>query len=155
MKWTWHYSMLAVEEVRFFCRLRVVLLQLISTQWWRHQIETFPALLVICAGIHRGPVNSPHKGQWREALVFSLICIWINGWVNNREAGDSRRYRTNYDVTVITQWSSRRYRRGWHAPNTFQPNPTPTHPRSTPTPPPLPSYPPTPPHPIANKDRKV
>ena len=25
-------------------------------------------------GIHRSPVKSPHKGQWRWALVFSLIC---------------------------------------------------------------------------------
>ena len=34
------------------------------------------------------PVNSPHKGQWCGALMFSLICVWINGWVNNREAAD-------------------------------------------------------------------
>ena len=52
-------------------------------------------------GIHQTPVNSPHKGQWRGALMFSLSCIWINGWVNNRKAGDLRRYRTHYDVTVI------------------------------------------------------
>ena len=43
-----------------------------------------------------------HKGQWRGALKFSLICAWINGWVNNREAGDSRRHRAHYDVTVMT-----------------------------------------------------
>ena len=36
------------------------------------------------------PVNSPHKGQWHRALMFSLICAWLNGWVNNREAGDLR-----------------------------------------------------------------
>ena len=48
------------------------------------------------------PVNSPHKGQWRGALMFSLICVWINGWVNSREAGDLRRYGTHYDVIVIT-----------------------------------------------------
>ena len=47
------------------------------------------------------PVNSPHKGQWRGALVFSLICVWINGWVNNREVGDLRRYRAHCDVTVM------------------------------------------------------
>ena len=35
-------------------------------------------------------VNSPNKGQWRGALMFSLICVWINGWENNREAGDLR-----------------------------------------------------------------
>ena len=45
--------------------------------------------------------NSPHKGQWRRALMFSLISVWINGWVNNGEAGDLRRYRTHYDVTVM------------------------------------------------------
>ena len=52
-------------------------------------------------GIHRTPVNSPHKGQWRGALMFSLICAWINGWVNNREAGDLGRHHARYDVTVI------------------------------------------------------
>ena len=53
--------------------------------WWRHQMETFSALLAICAGIHRSPVNSTHKGQWRGALMFSLIYPWTNGCVNNRE----------------------------------------------------------------------
>ena len=52
-------------------------------------------------GIRRSPVYSPHKGQWRGALMFSLICVWINGWVNNREAGDLRRYRAHYDVIVM------------------------------------------------------
>ena len=46
-------------------------------------------------------MNSSHKGQWRGALVFSLICVWINGWVNNRDAGDLRRYSTHYDVIVM------------------------------------------------------
>ena len=69
--------------------------------WWRHQMETFSALLALVRGIHRPPVNSPHKGQWREALAFSLICVWMNGWVNNREAGDLRRHRTHYVVTVM------------------------------------------------------
>ena len=54
-------------------------------------------------GIHRSPVNSPHKGQWRGALMFSLICVWINGWVNSREAGDLRRYRAHYDVNVMVR----------------------------------------------------
>ena len=38
--------------------------------------------------------------------MFSLICVWINGWVNNREAGDLRRRRGHYDVIVMyTLWS--------------------------------------------------
>ena len=52
-------------------------------------------------GIHRWPVNSPRKGQWRGALMFSLICTGINGSANNREAGDLRRHPTHYDVTVM------------------------------------------------------
>ena len=69
--------------------------------WWRHQMETFSALLALCAGNSPVPVNSPHNGQWRGVLMFSLICAWINGWVNNREAGDLRRYRSHYDVIVM------------------------------------------------------
>ena len=75
---------------------------------WRHQIQTFQRYWPFVRGIHRWPVNSLHKGQWREALVFDLICAWINGWVNNREAGDLRRHRAHYDVIVmrITHWNS-------------------------------------------------
>ena len=64
---------------------------------WKH----FPRYWPFVRGIHWSPVNSPHKGQWRGALVFSLICVWMNSWVNNREAGDLRRYRAHYDVTVM------------------------------------------------------
>ena len=71
--------------------------------WWRHQMETFSALLAICAGNSPVPDEFPHKGQWRGALMFSLICVWINGWVNNPDAGDLRRYRTHYDVSVMSQ----------------------------------------------------
>ena len=64
---------------------------------WKH----FPRYWPFVRGIHRSPVNSPHKGQWHGALMFSLIFVWINDWVNNREAGDLRRYHTHYDVTVM------------------------------------------------------
>ena len=64
---------------------------------WKH----FPRYWPFVRGIHRSPVNSPHKGQWRGALMFTLICARINGWVNNREAGDLRRYCTHYDVIVM------------------------------------------------------
>ena len=59
------------------------------------------ALLALCAGNSPVPVNSPHKGQWRWALMFSLIYAWINDWVNNREAGDLRRQRGHDDVIVM------------------------------------------------------
>ena len=64
-------------------------------------METFSALLALCAGNSPVPVNSPHKGQWRGALMSSFICIWINDWVNNREASDLRRQRGHYDVNVM------------------------------------------------------
>ena len=64
---------------------------------WKH----FPRYWPFVRGIHRSPVNSPHKGQWRGALMLPLICAGINGWVNNREAGDLRRHRTHYDVIVM------------------------------------------------------
>ena len=61
----------------------------------------FPRYWPFVRGIHRPPVNSPHKGQRRGALIFSLISAWINGLVNNREAGDLRRHRAHYDVIVL------------------------------------------------------
>ena len=64
---------------------------------WKH----FPHYWPFVRGIHRSPVNSPHKGQWCWALMFSLIGNWINGWVNNCEAGDLRRHRAHYGVTVM------------------------------------------------------
>ena len=61
----------------------------------------FPRYWPFVWGIHQPPVNSPHKGRWRGALMFSLICAGTNG-VNNRYAGNLRRYRVHYDVIVMT-----------------------------------------------------
>ena len=61
----------------------------------------FPRYWPFVWGIHRSSVNSPQKGQWRGALIFSLICAWINCWVSNREAGYFRRHRTHYDITAM------------------------------------------------------
>ena len=47
---------------------------------WKH----FPRYWPFVRGIHRLPVNSPHKGQWHGALMFSLMYAWINRWVNNK-----------------------------------------------------------------------
>ena len=64
---------------------------------WKH----FPRYWPFVRGIHQSPENSPRKGQWRGALMFSLICAWMNDWVNNREAGNLRCHRAPYDVTVM------------------------------------------------------
>ena len=37
---------------------------------WKHFPRHWPSVWVI----YRSPANSPHKGQWRGALMFSLIC---------------------------------------------------------------------------------
>ena len=69
--------------------------------WWRHQMETFSAFQALCAG------NSPVTGEFpaqkpvTRSFMFSLICVWMNDWVNNYEAGDFRRHGGHYGVTVM------------------------------------------------------
>ena len=61
-------------------------------------METFSALLAIYAG------NSPVPGEFpaqRPVTRSFDVFFWINGWVNNREAGDLRRYHAHYDVTAM------------------------------------------------------
>ena len=97
---------------------------------WKH----FPRFWPFVRVIHRSLVNSPYKGQWRGALKFLWSAPWINGWVNNDEAGDLRRHRIHYDVIVMNMkfrqlkgvvtwgmcgrthfcwWHRYRYRRHW------------------------------------------
>ena len=64
---------------------------------WKH----FPRYWPFVRGIHRWPMNSPDKGQWRGALMFSLICSWINGWGNDGEVGGMRRHGAHYDDTAL------------------------------------------------------
>ena len=47
---------------------------------WKH----FPRYWTFVRGIHRSPVNSPHKGQWCGALMFSYICAW---WLSKQSWG--------------------------------------------------------------------
>ena len=94
------YRKVTAKSTSWYRNYGYVITQL-QTTWWRHQMETFSALLALCEGNSPVPVNSPHKGQWRGALMFSLICGGINNWVNNREAGDLRRHRGRYDVIVM------------------------------------------------------
>ena len=64
---------------------------------WKH----FPRYWPFVRGMHWWPVDSPHKGQWRWAWMFSLSCVRTSDWANHRNAGDLRRNRAHYDVTVI------------------------------------------------------
>ena len=60
---------------------------------WKH----FPRYWPFMRGIHRWPLDFPHKGQWRRALVISLICAWAN----HRNAGDLRHHRTHCYAIVM------------------------------------------------------
>ena len=62
---------------------------------WKH----FPRFWPFVSGFHRSPVNFHPKVT--RSLNVSLICVWTNNWVNNRDASDLRRNRAHHDVTVI------------------------------------------------------
>ena len=90
----------------YFSHFTVICIDYFPNKWchdnvfkWKH----FPRYWPYVRGIHRSLISvySPPKRHRRGALMFSLICAWINGWINNREAGDLRRYRAHYDVTVM------------------------------------------------------
>ena len=101
----WYRSVLGSVIFRWPFYLLFTLTLVFQTQTWPMMTSSnrkhFPRYWPFVRGIHRSLVNSPLKGQWRRALMFSLLCAWINGWVNNREAGDLRCYCAHYDVIVM------------------------------------------------------
>ena len=97
--------------------------------WWRHHVpcpwehalmlygdviewKHFPSYWLFVRGIHRSPVNSPHKGQWRGTLMFSLTCAWPNTWANNEGADDLKGHRAHYDVIAMDN-SDKAHHQGW------------------------------------------
>ena len=84
----------SLQKIQFSIKLTVQHDDVIK---WKH----FPRHWPFVWGIHRSPVNSLHKGQWRGALMFSLICSWLKAWVNNRETGDLRHHRAHNDVFIM------------------------------------------------------
>ena len=87
-------------QLRFQFQWSLILLTVICHDdviEWKH----FLRYCLFVRGIHRPPVDSPHKGQWLRALMFSLICAWTNCLANNRDAGDLRWYCAHYSVTVM------------------------------------------------------
>ena len=64
-------------------------------------METFSALLTICAGNSPATGEIPTQRPVTRSFDVLLICAWKNGWVNNGEAGDLRRHLDHYDVTVM------------------------------------------------------
>ena len=59
--------------------------------WWRHQMETFSALLALCG----------ESTEHRWIPLTKASGAWTNAWANNRGAGNLGRYCPHYDVTVI------------------------------------------------------
>ena len=95
--WSWHISAINYFFLKF--RPRQFLPQARSREEthddainWKH----FPRYGPFVRRIHRSPMDSPYKGQWRG----SLICTWTNGWTSNGDAGELRRHGAHYDVIV-------------------------------------------------------
>ena len=95
----WKGPQISYRMSQRLCTLLAFCCALLRISWWRHQMETFSALLALCVA---GEFPAQRPGRWSfDQLMFSLICASINGWVHNREAGDLRRHRAHYDVTVM------------------------------------------------------
>ena len=77
--------------------------------------KRFPRYWPFVRGIHRSPMNSPHKGQWCGASMFSFICPRTNVWVNNWDAGDLTRHSAHYRVTFMPR--GHHQRQSWHHDN--------------------------------------
>ena len=95
----------ATEELNVSagCYINATLLLIMMTS---SNGNIFPHNWPFGRGIHWSPVNSPHKVQWLGALMFSLICAWINAWLKNREAGDLNCHRSHYDIIVLYKKNS-------------------------------------------------
>ena len=74
----------------------------------------FPRYWPFVKGIHQSPVDSPHKGQWRQTLMFSLMCAWTNDLANNRDAGDLRRHRHLRHCNDAELFESITHTNFWH-----------------------------------------
>ena len=72
-------------------------------------MKHLPHYWLFVRGIHRSSVDSPYKDKWHGALMFSLICAWINGWATNGAVDDLGRHRAHYDGTVMLPFETWRY----------------------------------------------
>ena len=90
----------------------------IYASWWSHQMETFSALLALCAG--NSSVTCEFPSQRAMTRSFDVFCAWTNDWVNNRDAGYLRGNRAHYGVTLMISMSQ--YTGGWSQTNMFKAN---------------------------------
>ena len=73
----------------------------VCSTWWRHQTETLSEFLALCEGNHRSSVNSPHKGQRRRALMFSLTSAWTTVQQTIETPDNLSLHCAHYDITVM------------------------------------------------------
>ena len=60
-------------------------------------MEIFSFLLAICVGNSSVTGEFPAQRPVTQSFHgFFFICAWINGWVNNGEAGELRHRRAHY-----------------------------------------------------------
>ena len=99
----YRHSTLVVNAITLFfiCNERIALrMQPPAHLWWNG--NTFRVADLFSRVNHRSLVDSPHKGQWRGPLMYSLIYAWTNAWINNRDASDLRRHCAHHDVTEMS-----------------------------------------------------
>ena len=92
------YPIHSSELLQCYCSNRATAPMLVTR--WRHRMEIFYALLALCEGIYRWPGDSIHKGRWRGALIFSLVCAQTNGLTNSWITGDMR----HHDFHMTSLW---------------------------------------------------
>ena len=66
---------------------------------WKHFRRCWPFVREIHRSLSQRPVT--------RSFDISLICAWINRWVNTGEAGDLRRHRARYDAIAMS-WNVRK-----------------------------------------------
>ena len=91
----------------WYCQTVRVILWTSNATWWRHQMETFSALLALCA--RNSPVTGEFPAQGPVTRSFDIFFdLRLNKRLrNNHEAGDLSRHRVHYDVTVYMRQGSR------------------------------------------------
>ena len=72
--------------------------------WWRHQLETFSALLALCAGNSLVTAGFPSQRAAVRSFDIFFDQRLNDCWVNDRDVGDLGSHRAHYDVTVISNW---------------------------------------------------
>ena len=88
-------------KYRYARRLHVDCEQILETMMTSSNGRIFRVTDPLC-GEFTGHGEFPAQRPMTRALMSSLICARMYGWVNNCDAGDLRRHGAHYDVTVMT-----------------------------------------------------